>query len=1105
MNHSSQPADAVVIPDHQLVKRIGQGAYGEIWLARNVIGTYRAVKIVHRSQFDNPKPFEREFTGLQAFEPVSRSHPGLVDILQVGRNDDAGYLYYVMELADDQIVGNRVDPDAYSAKTLGREIARRERLPANEALRVGLRLAAALAHLHKAGLVHRDIKPSNIIFVEGEPKLADIGLVVSLANARTFVGSEGYIPPEGPGSIQADIYSLGKVLYEISTGQDKEQFPELPKDITSWEDCGGVLELNEVVVKACANKPQSRYATADELHGDLEMIFAGRSVKRLHFVERQLARVTRIAAVAIGLAILAAVLAYAVNRVRNREKELLAAAYIANGVNLVADGNPHAAVPMFGAALRLQKKDPALAEATRVRIGTALQQSPRLLQFWEGSAAVDDLRFSPDGRRLLVAAKRYVRLLDLATAATNAEFKIAHRIYGAAFSPDGSRIAVANGNSLTMIDAATGTNVFHAERHSLVLSVEFSPDGKTLLLGRAGRSPSLIDAADGQPITLEFVGHSNEVTYAAWSSDGTRIVTASRDGTARLWDAQTHQSLAVMPHAEWVQDVAISPDGRRVVTASSDHTLFVWDISREPRIICRLEHRGAVQRVRFSPDGYCIASAGMDQTVRLWNPNTGRQMMPTINLHMPALTIAFAPDGRRLAVAGQSGHVQVWDAFADAPLNVGNGIASAGGDRYVTYTSNSFQIWNASNDAAITPSVTVSQHITSISCSADGRTVALVGKSLERSGLVSIYTAETGLRQLDSISASKTVLLSPDGTKLFTSDGTMGSVWNIATGTMLFTSNKFPAGVRAAAFSPDSQTLALGCDKTLLVLDAKTGATRFESRQNAIRISKLVFTSDSSRLVSTTADSGYDPGTASVWNVRTGERLAECALHTDGVIAASITADGQSVATGGEDSNALIWNAATGRQRIERLTLRWKIKSVAFSADDRWLLGSSHYETQLWEARTGHALTPVFWLPGPGLIFDSGLCADQLRIWVRTSRGLLFWKLPRVEGDPDEIVALADRLGVTVPSGIPWNSAALPLSQLRDRCAADRARVESTFAAWHEQQSRVCERDENWFAVQFHVERLLQSAPTNGELLARLEFARSRLAAPVPAQSPPNP
>src|SRR5262245_61273893 len=94
-----------VIPDHHLLRRIGEGAYGEVWLARNVLGTHRAVKIVRRASFRDDRAYEREFRGIQYFEPISRSNDGLLDILQAGRSDEAGYYYYVMELADDAAAG----------------------------------------------------------------------------------------------------------------------------------------------------------------------------------------------------------------------------------------------------------------------------------------------------------------------------------------------------------------------------------------------------------------------------------------------------------------------------------------------------------------------------------------------------------------------------------------------------------------------------------------------------------------------------------------------------------------------------------------------------------------------------------------------------------------------------------------------------------------------------------------------------------------------------------------------------------------------------------------------------------------------------------------
>ena len=88
---SDAPAAPPVIPDHTLLRVIGKGSYGEVWLARNVMGTPRAVKIVHRRAFDSDRPYEREFAGIRRFEPVSRSHPSQINVLHVGRDDAAGY------------------------------------------------------------------------------------------------------------------------------------------------------------------------------------------------------------------------------------------------------------------------------------------------------------------------------------------------------------------------------------------------------------------------------------------------------------------------------------------------------------------------------------------------------------------------------------------------------------------------------------------------------------------------------------------------------------------------------------------------------------------------------------------------------------------------------------------------------------------------------------------------------------------------------------------------------------------------------------------------------------------------------------------------------
>ena len=251
---------------------IGRGAYGEIWLARSLTGAWRAVKVVYRATFESERAFQREFQGMSAFEPISRAHDGFVDILHVGRTRD--YLYYIMELADDHIAGRDIDGIRYEPRTLKSDLARHKHFSAAESIRLGLSLSQALHALHSCSLTHRDIKPSNIIFIDGVPKLADIGLV-AVSGQNSFVGTEGYVPPEGPGTPQADIFSLGKLLYEVSTGKDRLDFPEIDSRLSARPDRDALSQLNDVLVRACANDPKKRYASATDMHNDLAALDRG--------------------------------------------------------------------------------------------------------------------------------------------------------------------------------------------------------------------------------------------------------------------------------------------------------------------------------------------------------------------------------------------------------------------------------------------------------------------------------------------------------------------------------------------------------------------------------------------------------------------------------------------------------------------------------------------------------------------------------------------------------------------------------------------------------------------------------------------------------------
>jgi hypothetical protein len=259
--NAREPNGSPEVPDHALIRPIGRGGFGQVWLAANrATGHLRAVKLIPLAHPGARTPASRELTSIARLEENLRArHPNLLAIHHVGKTAD--YLFYVMDAADDESGEPASTDPAYRPATLESRL-RNGPLPPAECLGYAEQLLAGLAALHEAGMVHRDVKPANCLFLDGKLKLADFGLVTAAGPHVSQLGTRKYMPPDGRMDARADVYAAGLVIYQMITGLPVEAFPRVGEATSQVAGQAELAALNRLVLHACEPDPGERFSDA---------------------------------------------------------------------------------------------------------------------------------------------------------------------------------------------------------------------------------------------------------------------------------------------------------------------------------------------------------------------------------------------------------------------------------------------------------------------------------------------------------------------------------------------------------------------------------------------------------------------------------------------------------------------------------------------------------------------------------------------------------------------------------------------------------------------------------------------------------------------------
>jgi len=931
-------------PGYEPLGELGRGGMGVVYRARHVkLNRVCAVKMILAGGHAGQAERQRFEAEAQAIARLQ--HPGIVQVFEVGEHQ--GHAFMALEFCPGGSLDRRL----------------RDKPPtAREAAAIVRALAEAMQAAHDENVLHRDLKPAYVLIAgDGTVKVTDFGLAKKLDEAGqtqtgAVMGTPSYMPPEQASGVRdlgpaVDVYALGAVLYECLTGRPPYR---------------GATAM-DTILQVLGDEPVAVRQLNPQASADLETICH----KCLQ---------------------------------KDAKKRYASAQELADDLGRFLDGRPITARPVssFERGYRWVKRNPAvsaLSAAVLLVLGAGVVAS-WILAAWalyekgnaevlakaEGEAnlfAQGQKKLADDkageARREAAAAKAQARRAEDARHAIQIDNAMRARQEGGY-----DRMATLLAEMLPKYHQTWETryvrNLWLKEAWPLrvfghfgddagngntgqVFSAVFSPDGKRVVTGSKDKTARVWDVETGQEKAV-LRGHTDLVRSVAVSPDGKRILTASHDQTARVWDAETGQpKVTFLGHTAHVVGVSFSPDGTRVLTHGSDKTVRVWDAETGRELVTVKGHTHYFTSAVFSPDGKRILTASDDQTARLWDAETGRENAVLKGDAGGIESAVFSPDGKRVVTGNKDKTARVWDVETGQEKAVLRGHTdpvlrvsfSQDGRRILTASQDkTAKVWDAET-GQVTATLLVGGWDGILYFSPDGKCIRAGHR---------LWDAQTGELKatFSSSQVARHLCFSPDN-KRFLMAGPDGLVhlWDAESGLERGVLKGHTGSVVPACFSPDGQrVLTRSQDRTARVWDAATGREKAVLKGHTDHVQSASFSPNGMHILTASSDK-----TARLWDAETGQQLALLNGHTDQVWYACFGPDGQRVLTGSHDKTARVWDATTGRELAALTGHTGMVTSVCFSLDGTRILtgcsvgaraGGTLGEARVWDAATGKEL-----------------------------------------------------------------------------------------------------------------------------------------------------